>query len=348
MDRWKKNQLFRFSTLRRFLILRNEWLHRFKIIQRYIILFLKRIHLPGFRGVSLYRVIVDIIEDVSRADFTLSASAMAYSFVLAIFPALIFAFSLVPYIPVENLKPNALKWFAQIMPPSLYDLLFSTIDDIFNKKSIGFLSIYFVTIIFLATRGIISMLNSLNTLDETTKNTRRSVLKTNLISIYMLIVLMLLTILGLGILVGSEIVLYYFLKVLPVLGAYEYHLFSLLKWLINYFIFLTGVSFVYTVAPVKKHYWSFFSPGSVLTSGLMLLALVFMRDYFAAFANYNKLYGTLGAGMMLLVWFFYISLVLLFGFALNCNIELHVLESNKLKGEKDTETKNNKKSVLRF
>lgn len=296
-------------------------LKKYRVFLRFIRIKLKKVYLPGFRGVSLYRVIIDIYEDVSEAGFTLSASAMAYSFVLAIFPALIFAFSLVPYIPVDNLQSEVLKFFGEIMPPSLYDLLFSTIDGIFDKDSVGLISFYFISIVFLSTRGIISMINALNTFEDADIRERRSFFKINLISIYMLLVLLTLTLIGMSVLIGGEVILYYLFKVLPVLGPYEYYLLSFLKWIINYFIFLVGVSFIYTVAPIYKHAWHFISPGSVLSSVLMLTALVFLRDYFAAFANYNKLYGSIGAGMMLMVWFFYLSLTLLFGFALNCNIE---------------------------
>src|SRR5437879_10789731 len=96
-----------------------KWLHRFLrrfILYRYLIECTKYITFPGFRPLSLYTVAVFFFNELERGTLANKASSLAYNFMLAIFPATIFLFTLIPYIPIKHFQDQLLTLLAQIMP----------------------------------------------------------------------------------------------------------------------------------------------------------------------------------------------------------------------------------------
>src|SRR6202012_147265 len=131
-----------------------EWLHRFLrrfTFYRYLIECTKYIAFPGFKPMSLYTVAVFFFGEIKQGTLANKASSLAYNFMLALFPATIFLFTLIPYIPIRHFQDNLLTILGQIMPHDAFDAFRETITDIVKKQNGKLFSFGFLTTLFFAT-----------------------------------------------------------------------------------------------------------------------------------------------------------------------------------------------------
>jgi membrane protein len=109
--------------------------------------FLKRITFPGFELVQAYKVFSIVLKEIFSPILVLRAKAIAYSFFLALFPTMIFLFSLLPYVPIENFTNDIIGYFKNIMPnKEMVEIFLPIINDILEKPRGGVLSIGFFLI----------------------------------------------------------------------------------------------------------------------------------------------------------------------------------------------------------
>jgi membrane protein len=275
---------------------------------------------PGYPGIKWGTITRYLWLDLTDTYFWLRASAMAYSFFFAIFPTLLLGFSLIPYIPIDNLEAEFEKWIKSYIPDEAYDMVESTVHGVFTRQGIGLISITFLILIFSATRGIVTMIQSFQKMD-TNHFIKRNFWQENLLALYIFFVLFLLTGSGLTILIGGEILLNYLHKNWQILGKIEYFLYLLLNWAINFLILLFSISFIYNTAPALKQRFRFFSLGGLIASVFVFIAQIGLRYYFSHFTSYNKLYGSLAAVMILMVWIYWNSFILLLGFEINVSAD---------------------------
>lgn len=279
---------------------------------------LRKIKVSGARGDDILRV---MLRKYQESEMEVYAASMSYSFFLAIFPGLIFLLSLLPYLPVDNFETMIFQWMKGVLPSQAYDIILSTVSGIFNKKSIGFLSLYFLSVIFFATRGVNMLVLALNEMAFDEKRSRNFLLQQSHILV-MFLGLFVIALLGLVVLLGGEIALHILFRIFNMLQDFEYRVLLALNWLIEFLLLVSGISFIYYWAPRihRPLNLGFFSPGALVSAVLVIAAQVGLRYYFANFAAYNKIYGSLGAVIMLMIWFYWMSYVILLGFLINIGI----------------------------
>src|ERR1700744_993845 len=142
-----------------------EWLHRFLrrfTFYRYLIECTKYIAFPGFKPMSLYTVAVFFFGEIKQGTLANKASSLAYNFMLALFPATIFLFTLIPYIPVKNFQGKLLELLYTIMPYNAYLAFQSTIEDIVKNQNGKLLSLGFLTALYFATNGVSNLMRAFN------------------------------------------------------------------------------------------------------------------------------------------------------------------------------------------
>ncbi|MCX6188944.1 MAG: YihY/virulence factor BrkB family protein [Bacteroidetes bacterium] len=131
-----------------------KWLHtsliRFRFYQKFI-QFTQRVSFPGFQGESIYAVMYFFYKQMSDEDLNMRSSALAFDFFIALFPAIIFLFTLIPFIPINDTKDEVLKFFEQVLDKSTFETIKVTINDILRKKHSGVLSFGFVLAFFQCT-----------------------------------------------------------------------------------------------------------------------------------------------------------------------------------------------------
>lgn len=279
---------------------------------------LKKIHLKK-RNISVYDIIVVFIEKVQKDEIFERANSVAFNFTLAIFPAIIFLFTLIPYIPYPpELDVKILRFLQDVMPYSLYDAAASTIEDIVSKPRGGLLSFGFVLALYLATNGMSSLMQSFNKCYKTVE--KRGFLKTRLIATILTFTLAFVLLLAVLLLIIGQ----FFINAMQeyiFLEDFMVYLIFVLRFVVVFIIFLTGISCIYYLAPAVHDRWRFFSFGS-FTATLLSMGISYgFSFYINNFATYNKVYGSIGALIAIMIWLSLLSVVLLIGFEINASID---------------------------
>lgn len=275
----------------------------------------QRIVLPGFQGLSLYLVSKFFFRGIMNGTLNMRASSLSFSFFLAIFPSIIFLFTLIPYIPIDNFQDYLFNLLQKVMPEAAFEATEETIADIIGNQRGGLLSFGFITALYFSTNGFNAMINSFN---ETYHDIEtRDPLHQRLASFYMLFLTVLLISVSIALLIFGEF------GMTRLVDNYKwlYYILSFLKWLILGALCYSIISFNYYLGPKRKQGWHFFSAGSMLATVFIILATLGFTYYVNNFGNYNKLYGSIGTLIVILMLIYINSLILLLGFDLNASIQ---------------------------
>jgi len=281
---------------------------------------LKRVRLRK-KGVSLHDIIEVFIEKLQNDEIVTRANGVAFNFTLAIFPAIIFIFTLIPYIQIANLPDldqEIMQFLEGWMPAPMYDVASSTIEDIISNRRGGLLSFGFIFSLFLATNGMMSLMKAFNKCYRTVES--RSFFQSRFIATsltFMLAVVLFFAMLLL--VIGQQAI--NFLETWIDIESYVFILVLTLRFIVLFFIFLVAISSIYYLAPAVHDRWQFFSPGSLTAAFLSLLVTFAFTYYINNFAAYNKFYGSIGVLIALMVWLLLLSVIMLIGFEINASID---------------------------
>ncbi|MCD6113592.1 MAG: YihY/virulence factor BrkB family protein [Bacteroidales bacterium] len=285
----------------------------------------KKIILPGFDGMPLYDVVKFFFRGINQSSLISRANSLSFTFLLAIFPAIIFFFTLIPYIPIENLQSTILQTLENALPEHTYIAVKDTIEEIVKQEHGGLLSIGFLLSFYFSSNGMLGIMKAFNRTSHTIES--RSFFKIRFVSVTLVLIVTTLVILAATMLIGASIALDYLASNHMIKSEFTFILINFGKWVITLIIVFTAISFIYYLAPAKRRSFKFISAGSTLATFLSLLFIVGFNYYIDNFAQYNKLYGSIGTLIILMLWIKLNAIVLLIGFELNASI----LEAKKKK-----------------
>ncbi|HEY4194063.1 MAG TPA: YihY/virulence factor BrkB family protein [Mucilaginibacter sp.] len=300
-----------------------EWLHRFLrrfTFYRYLIECTKYIAFPGFKPMSLYTVAVFFFGEIKQGTLANKASSLAYNFMLALFPATIFLFTLIPYIPIRHFQDNLLTILGQILPNDAYIALKSTIIDIVKTQNAKLFSFGFLTALFFATNGVSRLMQDFN--KSSLINESRSYLKRRWVALVLTVVISMSMLVAVSIMIAGHRLLIFLQHHFYSKAQGWFIAIALLKWIIVIIIFFVTVSLLYRYGPAHKQKWKFLSPGSILATSLAVITSLGFTYYINNFASYNKIYGSIGTLIVMMIWLYLNSLIILIGFELNASVEL--------------------------
>ncbi|MCB2220913.1 MAG: YihY/virulence factor BrkB family protein [Bacteroidetes bacterium] len=296
----------------------SRYLLKYKVI-RDLIRFSKRIVLPGFDGIPLFDVAKFFIEGIFKGSLTSRASSISFSFFLAIFPMIIVFFTLIPFVPIANFQNLLLNFIENVTPDQTESVIRQTVVDIINRPRGGLLSLTFFLALFFATNGFDSVIEAFNNTWHTMET--RSWIKQKLISALLFFIISIIVIISIGLITGGSIMLNFLLEK-GILGSrLSYYLLLFAKWIILTAMFFFTISFIYYLAPARESKFRFISAGSSLATFLALAASIGFNFYVSNFSSYNALYGSIGTLLIILVWIYFNSIILLVGFELNASIQ---------------------------
>lgn len=271
-------------------------------------------------SMSLLDFLILFFKQIQEDNINSKANAMAFNFMMAIFPGIIFLFTLIPYFPIKGLQDQILTFMEGAMPLSIYSLMRETVSDIISRPRGGLLSFGFLFALYAAMNGTLSMMTAF---DECHKSSAkaRGFLKARFIALSITVINALVLIVSVTVLLVGEHVLDY-LYSFHQISAFNYYIFMLIRYVtvIVSFFFLTA--FIYYFAPSVNIRWSFFSLGAFVATALNILVTVGLSVYLSNFATYNKLYGSIGTIIALMLWLYMTSMVLLIGFEMNAVLEV--------------------------
>ena len=272
------------------------------------------ISFPGFAGVPLYGVIRFFYTQLMRESIALRSGATAYSFFLSLFPALIFLFTLIPYFPIENLYQEIVFLMNEYMPANVFQTIETTLSDIILKKRGSLLSLGFILSIYFASNGINTLLVAFN------RKLKRPWWKKYLIAVSLTFAISFMILIAMSFQIGGEVFISYFKDSMIFQGNWVVYFIWTFKLLITLFMSITAISLLYFFATVKEERFRFFSHGAYLATILVVLVSYGFGYYVENFAQYNRLYGSIGAIIVLLVWLYLSALSLITGYEFNQSI----------------------------
>ena len=280
----------------------------------------RRISFPGFDGMPLYDVAMFFWKSIVEGSITTRASAIAFSFFLALFPALIFLLTLIPYIQIyiPDFQDQLFLLIQDLLPTGLFDTVDETIKDIITRERGGLLSLGFFMALIFSTNGLASMMSAFDASMHSFQ--RRTWLGQRLIAILLLFIVSVLLTICIALIAGGQIAINYLADNDLLRDNFTYYLLTFGKWIVIVTVLFFTYSFFYYFAPAKKTKWRFISAGGTLATALSIATIAGFGYYITNFGQYNKLYGSIGTLLAVLLLFYLMSLILLLGFELNASI----------------------------
>ena len=288
---------------------------------------LKKIHL-GDPDKNLFDVGRIFLEQLKKDDIIERAGSMAFSYTMALFPMILFLLNLIPYL--QDIFPyittqNILKFTQEILPEEIYVQSEGTIMDIVSKPRQSLLSLGFFFALFASTQGVVSMMNSFNSVYQTKDN--RSFLQSRGIAVSIVLVLAFTVITSSLVMILGGIIIRRLDEMQLFNSGFMIFLFSSLKFLILLLMFYITTAFIFRFAPAVHDKWKFFSVGAKLAGLLITLGFYAFTFYLNNFASYNKLYGSIGTLIALMLWLLITSIIIIVCFEVNVSLDL--LEERK-------------------
>lgn len=270
---------------------------------------------------SAKELVTNLISRINDHNVLGRAAQLSYYFLLALFPLLIFLVTLLGYFASAgpDLRDSLLSYLARVMPYSAVTLVHVTLDEVIASRGSGKLSFSLVAALWVASSGmgaISDTLNSAYNLKET-----RAWWKVRILSIALTVALAVL------ILTALAIVLYGGRVGDVIANKVGFGPAFTITWrILQYpimliFVYLTFELIYYFAPDHKRGKWPWFSPGTGIAVGLWLLASFGFRIYLHFFNSYSLTYGSLGALIVLMLWFYMTGVAVLVGGEVNSELE---------------------------
>lgn len=275
---------------------------------------------PGFMGVPISDVFRLIYNELQKDDITVRANSMAFSFLLALFPLLILIFSLIPFLPNQNIQlyfEQIKGLMEQFLPEQSSSYLLQMLRDLLFNQRTGLLSFSALLALYFANNGIMYMMIGFEKNYEDTFRSRNFISRR-----FQALGLTFL----LGILFTGSFVLIFFsnnlvAQVVDWLNLSEYSLLiNSVKWSTIIVLIYATIALLFRFGTNSKKKFKLFSPGTTLATVLSIITSLAFSYYVNNFSNYNKIYGSLGALIILMLWLQINAFILLVGFELNASI----------------------------
>ena len=271
-------------------------------------------------GLSKKELATRVYREVMDNNLFGRAAELAYNFVLAMFPALLFLLSVFGLFASHGtaLRTSLLKYFSDFLPPAAYQVISHWLDEVSRNSGGGKITFGIVLSLWFAAGGMASMISTLN--DAYHVREVRSFFRVRATALGLTVVISALTVGALAlVLISPEVISF----LVSLVGSKRIVVFiwSLLRWPIALGFLVLSFSLIYYFGPdVRERRWYWITPGSVVGVVLWLVASELFRVYLHFFNSYSKTYGSLGAGIILLVWLYVTGLAFLIGGEINAVI----------------------------
>lgn len=269
--------------------------------------------------------VIDLVKDLyfrfNDDDVPALASQLAYYFILAIFPFLIFLINLINITPVTS--EQALHDLSKVIPTTAYDIIKDVISHVSHTNRQTFLSFSMAATIWAASNGMNAVIKSLNKAYDEHEN--RSLWKVRGLSIIATIAFAFTIILSFILLILGEIIGRNIFVFLGFSNSFK-TLWSLIRFISPIVIMFIVFALLYRYMPNKRMKYSEVLAGSIFSSIGWFITSILFSIYVNNFSNYANTYGSIGGIILLIIWLYWISIIILLGGELNASLAYNRLK----------------------
>lgn len=236
------------------------------------------------------------------------AAELAYYFLLALFPMLIFLTSLVGFMP--SIQDNIIDAVAKVAPRQVVNLVRDFISDVVENRSGGLLSFGIIGTLWAASTGVAAVMSTLDAAFNAEKE--RPYWKTRLVATALTIALSLIVAVGTSMIMFTRYISSWVARLLE-LGSVFTAVWSVVSYLLGGALLLIAVEVIYKFGPNVEKRWRWISPGALFATVTFVLVSELFSLYLRLAPSYSATYGSLGAVIILMVWLYLIGLILILG-----------------------------------
>lgn len=282
---------------------------------------LYRTTLPGFKGIPVAVILKYLWKEIWRDDIVTRANSMAYSFFLSIFPGMLVFLSLLPYFPMDNMIMAFRRAYVEILPKEMSDYIDTIISEMTETSREGLLSVSILLALIFASNGVLSMIKGFHKSYEMTYKKQNSIQQ----RWRALQLTVLLGFLFLGSLAAIILGRPALLKGLTFAGVDpdNYKFYNFLRWISVFIFYYICITIIYRIGPAYRNKEKLFSPGATLATILSLISSFGFAVYVENWSQYNEVYGSIGALILILLWLQINSFIILLGYELNASIAIN-------------------------
>lgn len=286
--------------------------------------------------VSWWELFKRTFKEAIKQDVLGRSAQLAYYFFLALFPLLICIFAMLSLFAAhgEHLRQAMLNFLGRALPGSASKLVVETIEEVNRAHATSEISVGLVFSLWSASAGMSAIMDALN--GEYRVVETRGFIRKKAVAIALTCVTGVLVVAAVALVVAGGSIADVFAR-----SAIVVLLLKIVAWPIDVGLVLVAFALMYFFAPdVKDHKWHWVTPGAVAALVLWLVVSIGLKIYIQFFDRYNETYGSLGAVIVLLLWFYLTGLAILLGGEMNRVIEEEAAQAGareaKMKGEKES------------
>ena len=265
-----------------------------------------------------WELIKRTVKDSIQDDAAGLAAQLAYYFFLSLFPALLFLVALASFFPLYNFTDELMRVLGPIAPAAVLQLLNDQLTSLSNSDDVSLLSIGLLMALWSSSAAMVSVIDAMNRAYDIEES--RPWWQVRLTGIALTIGLAVFILTSFGLIVAGPWLADFAGEHLGLAPAFTWA-WKIIQWPIVFLLASTGFGLVYYYAPDADQDWVWITPGALTATVLWLLASLAFRFYVVNFGNYEEAYGTLGAIILTLLWFYITGLVMVVGAELNAEIE---------------------------
>jgi len=269
-------------------------------------------------------------KEIFADDLLNLAAQQAYYFFFALFPALLTLISIASFFPIHNLVEEIVAMLGRFAPPEVLTIITDQITKISQSDHGGILTFAFLLTIWSSSGAMVSIITTLNAAYDITEG--RQLWRVRLIALALTIGIALFILVSIALVLVGPTLAEHVANTMHLGQAFKWASW-ILQWPIVFSFVATGIGLIYYFAPDAEQDWIWITPGSVVATFLWVVASLGLKLYIGYFGSYNETYGTLGAFIVLLTWFYLSGLAILIGAEVNAEIE-HASPYGKAVGEK--------------
>jgi membrane protein len=283
---------------------------------------------------SWWQLAVRTYREAVEDDVLGLAAQLSYYFFLALFPAILFLLALASFFPLTNITDDVTRSFAPFVSSQVVDLIREQMRRLANNENGGLLTFGVAGSLWSSSAAIVSIVGALNRAYDIVD--ARPWWKVRLVAMGLTMTVALLVLVAFSLVLIGPTVAETLGRVTGWGAPFEWT-WLVLQWPLVFAMVATGIGLLYYFGPDAEQNWAWIAPGAVVATILWLLVSLLFKLYVANFTDYEGSYGTVGAVIVVLLWFYVSGIAILIGAELNAEIE-HASLRGKAPGQKNART----------